>query len=111
MKAPILTPLLCGLALSLGGAALAQDAPHPAAELRAAQNPAVKSTNDMIDAPLAAGNNSFTMTQARSRIRSAGYTHVTHMTQDASGLWQGRARKHGRTVHVALDYKGNVASN
>lgn len=56
------------------------------------------------------GANSFTEEQARQRILDAGYTDVTQLTKNANGIWQGEARKDGQTVHVTLDYKGDVSS-
>jgi hypothetical protein len=100
------------LALGLaGGFVTAQEQPAPAADARATPNPAVKSTDKMTQAPLASGQNSFTKTQARARIKSAGYSHVTNLKKDSEGLWQARAKLHGTEVLVAVDYKGNVATH
>jgi hypothetical protein len=106
---PIIT--LSGvLSLSLASFSAAQAQSAPAADSTATQNPAVKSPKDMSDAPLAKGHNSFTKAQAADRIRSAGYTDVQVSALDADGLWQATATHSGQTVHVALDYKGNVGS-
>jgi hypothetical protein len=56
----------------------------------------------------AAGANSFTEGQARSRIEAAGYTNVTGLTRDNSGVWRGRAMQGGAAVDVGLDFQGNV---
>jgi hypothetical protein len=101
------------LALGLAGGSVAAQAqqPAPSTDAAATPNPALKSTNDMTQAPLAAGQNSFTKGQARARIVSAGYSHVKDLKKDSEGLWQARAKQHGSYVRVALDYKGNVATH
>jgi hypothetical protein len=98
------------LSLGLAGVAAAQDQSAPTPDPAATQNPAVKSPKNMINAPLAKGHNSFTKAEARRRIHSAGYTDVKVESLDADGLWQATAMQKGQSVHVALDYKGNVAS-
>jgi hypothetical protein len=100
--------LAVGLA---GGLAYAKAQPAPSADARATPNPAVKSTDDMTQAPLATGQNSFTMAQAQARIASAGYSHVQDLKMDSEGLWRVRAKWNGAWVRVALDYKGNVATH
>jgi sporulation protein YlmC with PRC-barrel domain len=54
------------------------------------------------------GANSFTEAQARSRIEQYGVTAVTGLKKDDQGIWRGIGMKNGKTVSVALDYKGNV---
>lgn len=56
------------------------------------------------------GSNSFTESQARSRIEGAGFGKVTGLAKDQQGIWRGKAQKDGRMVSVGLDFKGNVAS-
>jgi hypothetical protein len=90
--------------------AYAQSGSPPSADPAAPANPAVKSTNDMTAGPLAKGHNSFTKGQAKSRIEKAGYSDVSDLSLDADGLWQGTATKNGQSTHVALDYKGAVAT-
>jgi hypothetical protein len=97
------------LMLGMADAASAQDQSGPAANPSAAQNPAVKSPNNMVNAPLAKGHNSFTKGEARVRIEKAGYSNVTNLALDGDGLWQAHATKDGQPVNVALDYKGDVA--
>jgi hypothetical protein len=58
----------------------------------------------------AAGQNSFSKTQAWARIRRAGFSSVNDLVLDRNGVWQGQAIRDGRTVQVALDHKGEVAS-
>ena len=98
------------LSVGLAGMTAAQDQSGPAADPSATQNPAVKSPSDMTGAPLAKGHNSFTKSEAASRIRSAGYTDVTVTILDSDGLWHATATRNGQSVQVALDYKGDVAS-
>ncbi len=97
------------LALAAGGLSYAQGG-APAASPDASQNPAIKSSGDSGPAPLAAGHNSFTKGQAKTRIEKAGYTNVVGLTKNAAGLWQATAMQNGRTVQVSLDFKGDVAS-
>jgi hypothetical protein len=104
-----LTLAAVALAFGLAGSAVAQAQP-PMADPSAAANPALKSPGDMSSAPLAKGHNSFTRRQAKGRIEKAGYTAVSGLSLDPDGIWQGQATKDGQTVHVALDYKGAVAS-
>ena len=56
----------------------------------------------------AAGANSFTEGQARSRLESNGFTNVSGLQKDNSGVWRGKASKGGRTLDVAVDYQGNI---
>lgn len=59
-------------------------------------------------AAAAPGDNSFTEEQARGHLENGGYTEPSAMTQDASGMWVGTAKKDGQTVNVAVDYQGTV---
>ena len=73
-------------------------------------NPAVTdNTTKQVDVS-SVGKNSFTRKQARSRITKAGYTHVEKLMKSQDGLWQANAVRNGESVHVALDYKGNIAT-
>lgn len=101
--------LLAALTLVSGGAALAQHA-APVADANAASNPAVKDSSVVNTPNVAEGANSFTEAQARKRIGDAGYTNISNLHKDSAGLWQASASKMGRSVAVALDYKGNVTS-
>jgi len=71
-------------------------------------NPAVKSPKAHTAVMAAKGRNSFTESQAKSRIEKAGYTDVQPLVKNPNGVWQAKAMKDGATVNVALDYKGNV---
>lgn len=61
-------------------------------------------------APLAAGANSFTEGQARSRIEDAGYADVTGLQKDEQGVWRGRGTRNGAQTEVGLDFQGNVVT-
>jgi hypothetical protein len=58
----------------------------------------------------AAGANSFTEAQAKSRIEAAGFTGVDQLQKDDQGIWRGRAQRNGQQVSVSLDYQGNVST-
>lgn len=60
-------------------------------------------------APLA-GANSFTENQAKDRAIAAGFANVSALTKDENGIWRGTASKDGKSVNVAVDYKGNVVA-
>jgi len=61
-------------------------------------------------AELQKGANSFTEAQATSRLEDHGFTGVTGLTKDDSGVWWATASKDGKSVRVGLDYQGNVAT-
>ncbi|TPG43624.1 hypothetical protein EAH79_01550 [Sphingomonas koreensis] len=71
----------------------------------------VKTSHTVNDGGPQHGANSFTEEQARGHIMHAGFTNVAALTKDGGGVWRGTARKGGRTVNVALDFKGNVSTN
>lgn len=75
------------------------------------QNPAVKTEQGNNSNMPVKGANSFTMSEARSHIMGQGYTHVTMLKKDSAGVWRGMAMKDGQTVHVSVDYQGNVNAN
>ncbi len=62
------------------------------------------------EAPPFPGANSFTESQARSRIEGEGFSAVSELRKDDQGIWRGTAMKDGKNVSVALDYKGNVVA-
>ncbi len=70
--------------------------------------PAVATSSTPTPASPAAGSNSFTMSQAQSRIAAAGYTNVSGLTKDDKGVWRGTATRNGMSADVSLDYQGNV---
>jgi len=75
-----------------------------------AQTPAVKSPSANNPAAPVAGANSFTEGQSKSRIESNGYTNVSDLKKDDSGIWTGTATKGGQKVDVRLDFQGNVVT-
>src|SRR4051812_38920150 len=75
-----------------------------------AQNEAVNTDGNTSDTSVAAASNSFTEGQARGHIEEAGYTDVTGLTKSPEGLWTAKAKKGGKTVDVALDFKGAVTA-
>lgn len=72
-----------------------------------AGNQAVAMTSTNAAQP-AKGDNSFTVTEARSRIERQGYSQVADLAKDGTGIWRGRGMKDGSAVGVWLDYKGDV---
>jgi len=86
--------------------ALAQSSPaNPNAHTPAI----VTSSTPSADVP-AAGANSFTEAQAKSRIEAAGYNSVSGLMKDKDGIWRGKASRGTSTVDVALDFQGNVVT-
>jgi hypothetical protein len=58
----------------------------------------------------AVAGNPFTMETARKHLMQLGYTNVSELVKDAHGNWVGSATKDGKTVAVAVDVKGGVAT-
>jgi hypothetical protein len=58
----------------------------------------------------AAASNSFTEGQAKGHIENAGYTDVSDLVKTADGLWTAKAKKGGKSVEVAVDFKGAVTT-
>lgn len=98
----ISTTILLGAAL-FAAPALAQTAP-------AKNNAAIKTAHTVNDGQARRGANSFTQAQAREHIAKSGFTNVSALTKDKQGVWRGTAMKAGQTVHVGLDFKGNVST-
>ena len=57
------------------------------------------------------GANSFTEAQAQGRIEVAGFTAVSGLKKDEKGIWRATAMQAGKSMKVALDYKGNLVAN
>jgi len=95
------------IALALNGASAFAQAPAQSGP----QNPAVKSEETNNSNMPVKGANSFTMSEARSRIMGKGYTHVTMLKKDKAGVWRGMAMKGGQHLHVSVDYQGNVTAD
>ena len=62
-----------------------------------------------IGAPFA-GANSFTETQAKDRVVAHGIMMPASLVLDDKGIWRGSAMQDGKSVSVAVDYKGNVVA-
>ena len=92
------------LALALNGASAFAQAPAQSGP----QNPAVKTEQGNNSNMPVKGANSFTISEARSHIIGRGYTRVTMLKKDDAGVWRGMAMKDGQTVHVSVDYQGDV---
>ena len=60
-------------------------------------------------APLT-GANSFTESQAKDRVVANGLAVPAVLTKDENGIWRGSSMKDGKSVSVAIDYKGNVVA-
>jgi opacity protein-like surface antigen len=107
LLATAVVTVLTGAAVA--GGAFAQTA-APAANPNAS-TPAVASPKANNPGAPAAGANSFTEAQAKSRIEGAGYSNVSGLIKDKDGIWKGKASKGGATVDVGLDYQGNVVGS
>ena len=99
----ILTAILFS---AVASAAMAQSTTAPAGG--DASNNAVSPSSDNNTARPAAGANSFTEDQVRSRIEAKGYTKVSGLAKDADGIWRGKGMKGDAARDVAVDYQGNV---
>jgi hypothetical protein len=78
-----------------------------AAFMEACKGDVYASRKNDAGAPLK-GANSFTEGQAKDRAIAAGFTSVSSMKKDGNGIWRGTAMQEGKSVPVAVDYKGNV---
>lgn len=56
------------------------------------------------------GANSFTEYQAQDRVIARGMGSVSTLTKDDKGVWRGTAQRDGKSVNVAVDFKGNVVT-
>lgn len=72
------------------------------------QNPAMQTQSGNNSAMPVKGANSFTSSEAKSRMANQGYTHVTGLRKDSAGVWRGMATKDGHRIQVSVDYQGNV---
>ena len=71
--------------------------------------PAITAPNSKNNAGApAAGANSFTEGQAKSRLDSSGFSNISGLAKDAQGGWRGKGTKDGRTTDVSVDYQGNI---
>jgi putative membrane protein len=51
------------------------------------------------------------MAQAQTRLKDNGFTDVSELVKDTDSVWRGHAMKDGKTVAVAVDYKGNITAD
>lgn len=137
MKHSLVSALVLGLAVTTGvvaqtagtsGAAGSTGAPSnpttmprsaPSASLTMGSTPGTPSNampspdrsaaNANTRAP-AGGANSFTESQAKSRMEDQGFGQITDLKKDDKGIWTGRATKNGQSVTVMLDYQGNIVT-
>jgi len=57
------------------------------------------------------GANSFTEGQAKDRaIGHGGVESVSSLKKDDDGIWRGTATQSGKSVEIAVDFKGNVVT-
>jgi hypothetical protein len=72
--------------------------------------PAVSTTSadSQTTAAPVAGANSFTESEAKTRLQSHGYTNVGALSKDSQSIWRGKAMKDGKSVDVAVDFQGNI---
>jgi len=57
------------------------------------------------------GANSFTEGQAKDRaVGHGGVESVAGLKKDDDGIWRGTGTQGGKTVQIAVDYKGNVVT-
>ena len=56
------------------------------------------------------GANSFTEGQAKDRAIAHGVDSVADLKKDDDGIWRGTGTQGGKTVQIAVDYKGNVVT-
>jgi hypothetical protein len=99
--------IVAAASLVVGGA-LAQTQYPPANS--GPSNPAVKTTQGNNPNAPVAGANSFTMGQAKTRIEAKGFSKVSALTKDKSGVWRGKAEKDGKPMDVSVDFQGNVVA-
>jgi hypothetical protein len=56
------------------------------------------------------GANSFTEGQAKDRAIAHGVDSVADLKKDDDGIWRGTGTQGGKSVQIAVDYKGNVVT-
>jgi hypothetical protein len=108
MKRLLIAAAATLLSGAVAGGAIAQT-PPPANP--SAKTPAISTSNTTNPGAPAPGANSFTESQAKSRIAAAGYSNISGLQKDSNGIWRGQATRGGTTYAVALDFQGNVVTN
>ena len=97
------------LLLAAGLMATTASAQNPPSQSGPNNNAVNSSGQNNSNAPVV-GRNSFTESQAKSRIEGAGYSDVTELKKDDSGVWRGKAKKGGKSADISVDFQGNVNS-
>ena len=97
------------LALLLGSSFATAQTQTPATS--GPNNPAVNSPGHNNSATPVSGANSFTETQAKSRLERSGFTSISPLAKDDNGIWRGTASKDGKSQAVAVDFQGNIIAN
>ncbi|MBB5046313.1 putative membrane protein [Rhodopseudomonas rhenobacensis] len=75
---------------------------------QAAAQPASPDSTAALGPKLTPGANSFMESQARAAIAAKGFGDISRLVNDEHGIWRGTATRNGETVHVSVDYKGQV---
>src|SRR5215203_5638659 len=97
------------IVLFLGAASASAQNQNPPANQGPGNNAVNTQGSNNPGAPVT-GANSFTEGQAKSKIESSGYSNVSGLQKDDSGVWRGKAQKDGKAVDVSLDFQGNVVA-
>ena len=97
------------LLLAAGLMATTASAQNPPAQSGPNNNAVNSSGQNNSNAPVV-GRNSFTESQAKSRIEGAGYSDITELKKDDHGVWRGKAKKGGKSADISVDFQGNVNS-
>lgn len=74
-------------------------------------NGAVNADANTTATDVASASNSFTEGQAKGHIENAGYSNVTGLMKTPDGMWTAKASKGGKTMDVAVDFKGAVTAH
>ncbi len=97
------------LAAILGLSASAATA-QPSGGPDAKGNAPLKAPHTVNNGSAKRGHTSFTEGQARTHIEKSGFSNVSGLSKGDDGVWRGQAMHDGRTVDVAMDFKGNVTT-
>ena len=74
-----------------------------------AMTPTTSTTGSVSTTAGAPGANSFTASQAKSRLEDKGYTAVSDLKKGEDGIWRGTAMRDSKSVPVSVDYKGDIS--
>ncbi|CAN5226765.1 hypothetical protein BH11PSE2_BH11PSE2_21850 [soil metagenome] len=101
-SAPAATPMAADASGSTVGAGGAVSGPQP--------NGAINADGNTTNPDIAAASTSFTEGQAKGHIENAGYTDITGLMKTPDGIWTAKAKKDGKSMDVAVDFKGAVTA-